>query len=130
MFNKITLIGNLTKDIELGKTPNGVSVCRFSIGVSRPATEDGERVTDFFDCTAWRGIAESMAKYCQKGHKVCVEGRMQTRTYEDNNGVKRKVYDIAVKDVEFLTPKAETSEYTFQKKPTLTAMDGDEDIPF
>lgn len=130
MMNKIYLIGNLTKDPELRKTPSDVSVCRFDLAVSRPANKDGERETDFFECTAWRGTAEAIAKYCKKGHKLCVEGRVQTRTYEDNEGKKRKVYDIIVNDVEFLTPKAETSEYAFQKKPTLTAMDGDEDCPF
>lgn len=129
MMNKIYLIGNLTKDPELRKTPSDVSLCRFDLAVSRPANKDGERETDFFECTAWRGTAEAIAKYCKKGHKLCVEGRVQTRTYEDNEGKKRKVYDILVNDVEFLTPKAETSEITF-KKPTLTAMDGDEDIPF
>lgn len=126
MLNKVFLIGNLTKDVELSTTPSGISVCRFSIGVSRPYSQDGERVTDFFECTAWRGTAESIAKYCKKGHKICVTGSVQTRTYEDNNGNKRKVFDIIVQDVEFLTPKAETS----QNKPTLQPMDDDSDIPF
>jgi single-strand DNA-binding protein len=121
----------MVKDPELRKTPSDISLCRFDIAVSRPTSGDGERVTDFFECTAWRGTAEAIVKYCKKGHKLCVEGTVQTRTYEDNNGVKRKVYDIAVKDVEFLTPKQETSEITFtKKKTTLEAMDDDEGIPF
>lgn len=135
MLNKVILIGNLTKDAELNTTPSGVSVCRFSIGVSRPYNQDGERITDFFECTAWRGTAEAIAKHCKKGHKVCVIGSVQTRTYEDNNGNKRKVFDIAVQEVEFLTPKsnAETGEVgarTGRNKPSLQAMDDDSDIPF
>ena len=141
MLNKIFLIGNLTKDAELSTTPSGISVCRFSIGVARPYTQDGERVTDFFECSAWRGTAEAIAKSCKKGHKICVVGSVQTRTYEDNNGLKRKVYDIAVQEVEFLTPKANNSVYdsvdgvsqkqfTTKGKPTLEAMDDDSDIPF
>jgi single-strand DNA-binding protein len=146
MMNRVFLIGNLTNDAELKTTPSGVSVCRFSIGVSRPATQDRERVTDFFECTAWRGTADTIAKYCKKGHKVCVEGSVQTRTYEDNNGSKRKVFDIIVRDVEFLTPKADNNSVndsvndsvtehrknSLQRsgKPTLQAMDDDSDIPF
>lgn len=145
MLNKVILIGNITKDVEQNTTLNGVSVCKFDLAVTRPYTQDGERITDFFECTAWRGVAESIAKYCKKGHKVAVTGSVQTRTYEDNNGIKRKVFDIAVQDIEFLTPKAETSEFgarasssthssaqgrTSQNKPTLQAMDDDSDIPF
>lgn len=146
MLNKVFLIGNLTKDAELTETASGISVCRFSIGVARPYSQDGERVTDFFECTAWRGTAEAIAKSCKKGHKICVTGSIQTRTYEDNNGIKRKVFDIIAQDVEFLTPKQEeTSGFEAsrssstrsssgsrmsQNKPTLQAMDDDEDIPF
>lgn len=132
MTNKIVLIGNMTADAELKTTPSGVNVCNFSIGVSRPYIQDVERVTDFFECTAWRGIAETIAKYCKKGHKVCVIGSVQTRTYEDNNGNKRKVFDIIVQEVEFLTPKAnaESEEPRTRSKPTLQAMDDDSDIPF
>lgn len=150
MLNKVFLIGNLTKDPELSNTSSGVSVCRFSIGVARPANQDGERVTDFFECSAWRGTAEAIARYCKKGNKICVIGSVQTRTYEDNNGSKRKVYDISVQEVEFLTPKsnAETGEIgasqsslahssttkqtsVFDRnKPSLQPMDDDDDIPF
>ena len=151
MLNKIFLIGNMTKDAELNTTPSGISVCRFSIGVARPHNQDGEKVTDFFECTAWRGTAEAIARYCKKGHKICVIGSVHTRTYEDNNGSKRKVYDIAVQEVEFLTPKSnaetgestasqssstrsstatQTSVFTPKGRPTLQAMDDDNDIPF
>lgn len=105
MMNKVFEIGNLTSDPELRETPSGVPVCRFSIAVSRNYEQDGERKTDFFDCVAWRGLAETIARYTQKGHKVCVVGSLQTRTYEDNNGQKRKVFEIVAEEVEFLTPR-------------------------
>ena len=133
MFNKVFLIGNLTRDVELKTTPSGNNLCRFDLAVSRPKNQDGESVTDFFDCTAWRGTADAIAKYCKKGNKIAVVGSLQTRTYEDNNGVKRKVFDIIVSEVEFLTPKAnvEADEpRATRSKPTLEAMDDDSDIPF
>jgi single-strand DNA-binding protein len=145
MTNKVFLIGNLTRDVELTTTPSGVSLCKFDIAVNRPIDSNGERKTDFFSCASWRGTAEAVAKYCKKGHKICVVGSIQTRTYEDNDGKKRTVYDIAVQEVEFLTPKAyaETGDFearqssstqgrTSQNKPSLQqmAMDDDDDIPF
>jgi single-strand DNA-binding protein len=133
-MNKVFLIGNLTRDPELTETPSGVAVCRFSIAVSRNYTDaSGERQTDFFNCTAWRGLGETIARYCKKGNKVAVVGSIQLRNYEDNQGVKRTAVDIIVNDVEFLTPKANDEEPTptAKKKPTLTPMDdGDDDYPF
>ena len=139
-MNKVFLIGNLTRDPELTETASGVAVCHFSIAVNRGyASQDGERQTDFFNCTAWRGQAETIARYTKKGNKVAVSGSIQLRNYEDNQGVKRTAVDIIVQDVEFLTPKAsgedsfdEPAEMprTQKRKPTLQAMDNDEDIPF
>lgn len=135
-MNKVFLIGNLTKTPELTETPSGVSVCCFSVAVSRNYTDaDGERQTDFFNCVAWRGLGETIAKYCKKGNKVAVGGSIQLRNYEDNNGIKRTAIDIVTQDVEFLTPKAndELDERPKAKnKPTLQAMDDDidDDIPF
>ena len=139
-MNKVFLIGNLTRDPELTETPSGVAVCRFAIAVNRNQTSsDGERQTDFFNCTAWRGQAETIARYTKKGNKVAVTGSIQLRNYEDNQGVKRTAVDIIVQDVEFLTPKSEGSEFDEEaprsaaqpkKKPTLRPMDDDGDIPF
>jgi single-strand DNA-binding protein len=122
-------------------------LCRFDIAVNRPFDSNGERKTDYFTCSAWRGTAEAIAKYCKKGHKICVIGSVQTRTYQDNEGKKRTIYDIAVQEVEFLTAKTstETGEFgtntsssahsstdarTGRNKPTLQPMDDDGDIPF
>jgi single-strand DNA-binding protein len=140
-MNKVFLIGNLTRDPELTETAGGVAVCHFSIAVNRNYTsQDGERQTDFFNCTAWRGQAETIARYTKKGNKVAVTGSVQLRNYEDNQGVKRTAVDIIVQDVEFLTPKssdgfdeemdAPRAAAPAKRKPVLQAMEGDDDIPF
>ena len=136
-MNKVFLIGNLTRDPELTETASGVAVCHFAIAVNRNyASGDGERQTDFFNCTAWRAMAETIARYTKKGNKIAVTGSIQLRNYEDNQGVKRTAVDIIAQDVEFLTPKAGEEEMERpraaapRKKPVLQAMDDDSDIPF
>lgn len=153
-MNKVFLIGNLTRDPDLTETPNGVCVCHFSIAVNRSYTNgDGERETDFFNCTAWRGVAESIARFCQKGNKVAVSGSIQMRNYEDNNGQKRTAVDIIAQDVEFLNSRSRSEDDDLaerrdrignsldsyenrkkgapaRKKPALQAFDDDGDIPF
>ena len=133
-MNRIWLIGNLTRDPELSETNSGISVCRFSIAVQRRfSSNDGERQTDFFNVTAWRGVAENVAKYCKKGNKVAVSGSVQVRQYEANDGTKRTAFDIVAEEVEFLTPKAndEAREQGAQKKkPALEDFDDDWDCPF
>lgn len=143
-MNKVFLIGNLTHDPELTQTPSGVDVCHFSIAVNRNYRQgDGEVLTDFFNCTAWRGLAENVSKYLKKGNKVAVEGAVQIRTYEDNQGVKKIAVDIICNNVEFLTPKTDESdkyeeyippskreETKERKRPVLQPFDDDEDSPF
>ncbi|MBQ2768379.1 MAG: single-stranded DNA-binding protein [Clostridia bacterium] len=139
-MNKVFLIGNLTRDPELRETPSGVAMCRFAIAVNRNySSGDGERQTDFFECTAWRGMAETIARYTKKGKKISIVGSIQLRNYEDNQGVKRTAVDIVVQDFEFLSPRDENDSFddvadapraSAKKKPTLQAMDDDSDIPF
>lgn len=154
-MNKVFLIGNLTRDPELTETASGVSVCHFTIAVTRNyTTGDGERETDFFKCTAWRGLADSIARFCKKGGKVAVSGSVQLRNYDDNKGQKRTAVDIIAQDVEFLTPRSTSEEVddlaarrerignsidsyenrkNGAKKPTqqrMTAFDDDDDCPF
>ena len=129
-MNQVFLIGNLTQDPELKSTSSGISVCRFSLAVSRKYSDaSGERQTDFFNCTAWRSLGETIAKYCKKGNKVMVGGSIELRNYEDNKGIKRTAVDIIVNDVEFLTPKT-FEEEPKKKKPTLQVCDDDSYIPF
>ena len=135
-MNKVILIGNLTRDPELTETPSGVAVCRFSIAVSRDyAGPDGNRETDFFNITVWRGRAENCGKYLKKGNKVAVVGSLQTRSYEDKDGIKRNVTDIIASEVEFLSPKTQGEEMdttvvsTRRERPQLEAID-DNQLPF
>ena len=139
-MNKVFLIGNLTRDPELTETPSGVAVCHFSIAVNRNyQSGDGERQTDFFNCVAWRGLGETIARYTKKGKKVAITGTIQTRTYENNQGVKVPAIDIVAQEVEFLSPKDDGDGFDDvppastggeRRKPTLQPMDDDSDIPF
>ena len=140
-MNKVFLIGNLTRDPELTETASGVPVCHLSIAVNRNySSQDGERQTDFFNCTAWRAMAETIARYTKKGKKVAVVGSIQLRNYEDNQGVKRTAVDIIAQDVEFLSPRENGDSFDEideaprqsapKRKPTLQTMDDDSDIPF
>ena len=136
-MNKVILVGNLTRDPELTETPNGVPVCRFSIAVSRDyASASGNRETDFFNITVWRGRAENCGKYLKKGNKVAVVGSLQNRSYEDKDGIKRNVTDVIANEVEFLTPKSAQSEEdgaaiddVKKERPELEAID-DNQLPF
>lgn len=136
-MNKVILVGNLTRDPELTETPTGVAVCRFAIAVSRDyASADGTRETDFFNIVVWRGRAENCGKYLKKGNKVAIVGSLQTRSYEDKDGIKRNVTDVIANEVEFLTPKGaqgeEVGEVVFatkKERPQLEAVD-DNQLPF
>lgn len=132
-MNKVILTGNLTRDPELSQTASGISMCRMSVAVNRPFTnQDGEREVDFFNITAWRAQAENCGKYLSKGKKVGIVGRMQTRTYE-KDGVKCYATDIIAEEVEFLSPRSNEAQEPNQggKK---SIRDGepiyDEDLPF
>lgn len=134
-MNRVFLIGNLVRDPELTETHSGVHVCRFTLAVNRRfSAQDGERQTDFFNVTAWRGLAENVARWTKKGNKVAVTGSIQMRTVEDNSGQKRTFVDIVADDVEFLTPKGSSGDDASapapKKKLALEAFDDDGDIPF
>jgi len=105
-MNKVILIGNLTKDPELATTTNGISVCRFTLAVSRKyKNAEGEYETDFLNVVVWRGQAENCHKYLRKGSKVAAVGAIQTRSYDAQDGTKKYVTDIVADEVEFLTTK-------------------------
>ncbi len=135
-MNKVILVGNLTRDPELTETPSGVPVCRFAIAVSRDyANAEGNRETDFFNITVWRGRAENCGKYLKKGNKVAIVGSLQTRSYEDKDGIKRNVTDVVANEVEFLTPRNAQSDddgetiSVRRERPQLEAID-DNQLPF
>ncbi|NLV15667.1 MAG: single-stranded DNA-binding protein [Syntrophomonadaceae bacterium] len=103
MLNRVILIGRLTRDPELRYTGNGIAVCTFSLAVNRPyVSQGGERQADFIDIVAWRGLAENVANYMTKGRLVAVEGRLQVRSYENQEGQKRKAVEVVADSVKFL----------------------------
>lgn len=110
-MNKIIITGNITRDIELAETASGTAYCNFSVAVNRAMPDsDGNKQTDFFNCTAWKQRAEVIAKYCKKGSKVLVEGEMQARSYEDKNGNRQTGWNINVNNIEFLGSRQENIE--------------------
>lgn len=105
-MNKVFLIGNLTRDPEASTTTSGVSVCRLAIAVNRRfSSADGSREVDYFNVTAWRGLADNCSKFLKKGNKIAVSGSIQTRTYDKQDGTKGFAVDIVADDIEFLTPR-------------------------
>ena len=99
MLNKVVLIGRLTRDPELRYTTNGTAVCRFSLAVNRRYNREQ---VDFIDVVAWRGLAENCANYLGKGRLAAVDGSIQVRSYEGQDGQKRKVTEVVADDVRFL----------------------------
>ena len=106
MLNRIVVIVRLTRDPELRSTSNGVAVATFTVAVDRNFSNNrGEKETDFIPVVVWRGLAETCGRYLSKGRLVAVEGRLQIRTYEANDGGKRTVAEIVADNVQFLSPK-------------------------
>jgi single-strand DNA-binding protein len=102
-MNHIVLIGRLTRDPELRYTPNGVAVTTFDLAVNRPIpNQAGERETDFIRIVAWQKTAELCANYLKKGRLAAVEGRLQIRSYEAQDGQKRRVTEVVANQVQFL----------------------------
>ena len=110
-MNKVILIGRLTKDPELRTISTGNATTSFTIAVNRNFTnQNGEREADFINCVAWRKQAENIAKYCTKGSQVAVEGRIQTRNYDAQDGTKRYVTEVIADNVTFLSSRAGGSQ--------------------
>jgi single-strand DNA-binding protein len=103
MYNRIILIGRLTRDPELRYVPSGAPVASFTLAVDRPfRDQQGNRETDFIDIVAWRKLAEQVSQYMSKGRMVAVEGRLQIRSFETQDGQKRKVAEVVADGVRFL----------------------------
>ena len=105
MFNLAVLSGRLTADPELKTTPNGVSVCPFTIAVERKFKQGEERQADFINIVAWRGTAEFVSKYFTKGSMIGIEGAIQTRKYQDKEGNNRTAFEIIANNVQFIESK-------------------------
>ncbi len=147
-MNKLTIIGNLTRDPELRSvnTANGpVSVCDFTVAVNnrRRGQNAGQQdEATFFRCTAWRALADNCSRFLAKGRKVCVVGPVSARTYQANDGSTRVSLEVQADDVEFLTSRAEAEAAgSYQAAPAapaaptaqnngFTQVPDDDDLPF
>ncbi|UCF13217.1 MAG: single-stranded DNA-binding protein [Thermoplasmatales archaeon] len=132
-LNRIILIGNLTRDPELKNTQSGSSVCNFSIANNRSYTQNGEKkeYTSFFNCVVWGKLGETINQYCKKGQRIGLEGKLQQRSWDDQNGNKRTTVEIVVENIQFLTPrKNDDSEQVQPETDIQSNYFSDEDIPF
>ena len=107
-MNKLTIIGNLTRDPELRATSAGINVCDFTVAVNRRVRRDAQSAqpeADFFRVSAWRALGENCAKFLAKGRKVCVVGPVSVRTYQASDGTTRASLEVTAEDVEFLSSR-------------------------
>ena len=145
MYNRIVLIGRLARDPELRYLPSGAPVAGFTLAVDRPfKNQAGERETDFVTITTWRKLAEQASRYLDKGRLVAVEGRLQIRSYETQDGQRRKVAEVVADGIRFLDSGkrngqraeavAEAQEQTAEAVPgeddTREAPAAEDDVPF
>jgi single-strand DNA-binding protein len=139
MMNRVVLVGRLTKDPDLKYTPNGVPVATFTLAVNRPFKTNGEQEADFINCTVWRKPAENAANFLKKGSLAGVDGRIQTRNYEGQDGKRVYVTEVQAESVQFLEPKGDkkqqeeapqtrVSEDPFNGKGSIDI--NDSDLPF
>ena len=135
MLNVAILMGRLVADPEIRHTPNDIAVTSFTIAVDRSYVKSGaERQADFIDIVAWRATAEFVCKYFRKGQMIAVQGSIQTRSYTDKDGNKRKAFEVLAEKVEFADSKQEKKssadvQYTSESGGFEEIMD-DGDLPF
>ena len=125
MLNCVTLMGRLTADPELRTTTSGKSVVNFSIAVDRSYSKNGNKETDFINIVCWKGTADFVNKYFGKGSMIAIQGSIQTRNYEDNNGNKRTAFEVLAREVSFCGSKNETSPAPTQATPAYQAGEPD-----
>lgn len=133
MLNRVILIGRLTRDPELRYVPSGQPVASFTLAVDRPfVNQQGERGTDFIDIVAWRRLAEQVTQHLSKGRLVAVEGRLQIRSYETQDGQKRKAAEVVADAVRFLDrkPGAEAAAPGAEAAAEAESEQGGDDVPF
>ncbi len=130
MLNEVVLIGRLVRDVELRYTQSETAVARFTLAVDRPFVNgNGEREADFIDTVVWEKLAEACAENVGKGWLVAVQGRLQVRSYDDSQGVRRKAAEVVARNVRFLSRPKDVSESTGECALEEDACDS-EDIPF
>lgn len=107
MINRVILVGRLTKNPEIRKTPNGASICKFTLAVSRKVKAQGQPDADFISCVAWNKTADLMYQYLKKGSLIGIDGRLQTGKFTNNNGETIYTCDVMVESLQFLDKKEE-----------------------
>lgn len=116
MINRVTLIGRLVRDSDLRRTNDGTMVASFTIAVNRNYTaKDGQQQADFINCVVWRKTAETLEKYCRKGNLIGLDGRLQTRTYENAQGQRVFVTEVVCDNIQFLESKSNNNQNTQNK---------------
>jgi len=145
MLNRVVLVGRLTRDPELRYTPNGVAVANFTVAANRPfRKESGEQEADFINCVAWRKPAENLATYMKKGSMIGVDGRIQTRSYENQEGRMVYVTEVLAENIQFLESRnsqggqAQQNSQPQQQQTQSSPFEGqgeqvdiqDDDLPF
>ncbi|MDC3414926.1 single-stranded DNA-binding protein [Aquibacillus sp. 3ASR75-11] len=111
MLNRVVLVGRLTRDPDLRYTPNGVAVANFTIAVNRPfSNQQGNREADFINCVVWRRAAENLANFMKKGSLVGVDGRLQSRSFDGQDGKRVFVTEVVADSVQFLDSKGSSSQ--------------------
>ena len=132
-MNRIILMGRMVKRPELRQTQTGTPVTSFTLAVDRRFIRDGEeRKTDFFDCVAWKGSAEFICRYFDKGQMCLAEGRLQNRDWTDKDGNKRRTAEVVVDSVYFTGSKAEKDSDTDHQAAdaAVDEYDDEDDLPF
>lgn len=135
MLNRVILTGRLTKDLELKRTGSGNAVTTFSLAVDRNFKgQNGDKETDFFECVAWKQSAEYLCQYAGKGRLLAIEGRLQTRSWQDQSGNNRKTVEIVVDRAEILDSKKEgyeeRNECEVDPAPVIHEEKEDGELPF
>lgn len=132
MLNNITVQGRLTKDPELKTTPGGHNVTSFTVACQRNYQTNGERVTDFIDCVAWRNTAERICKYWRKGQEIVVVGSLESRKYTDRSSNNRTAWEVKVQEAYFTNRERQEAQEFNQTAPeeNWSQIPDDEDLPF
>lgn len=118
MLNRVVLVGRLTKDPNLRYTPNGVAVANFTIAVNRPFTnQNNEREADFINCVIWRKPAENLANFMSKGSLIGVDGRIQSRNYDNQEGNRVFITEVLAESVQFLESKSGSGNQSSNPSP-------------
>lgn len=134
-MNRTFLVGRITADPELKTTPSGIATTRITVAVNRMPNANGERIADFINVVVWRRQAENVAKYCSKGSLVGVEGRIQSRSYDAQDGTKRYVTEVVADNVTFLGSKNGGNAVSYADEPMMdsaapASTEAVEDVPF